>query len=32
MATLLEGCITEEQHSLVGFLWAKGLNEKDIYK
>jgi hypothetical protein len=23
---------TEEQRSLVRFLWAKGLNEKDIHK
>jgi hypothetical protein len=24
-------CITEEQHSVVHFLWAKGLNVKDIH-
>jgi hypothetical protein len=23
---------TEEQHSVVRFLWAKGLNAKDIHK
>jgi hypothetical protein len=26
---MLEKCITEEQHSVVSFLWAKGLNAKD---
>jgi hypothetical protein len=29
--TLLE-CITEEQRSAVTFLWAKGLNARDIHK
>jgi hypothetical protein len=32
MATVLEECITEEQRSVVRFLWAKGLNAKDIHK
>jgi hypothetical protein len=32
MATVLEEYTTEEQHSLVRFLWAKGLNAKNIYK
>jgi hypothetical protein len=32
MATVLEKCTTEEQRSLVRFLWAKGLNENDINK
>jgi hypothetical protein len=32
MATVLEWCTTEEQHSVVRLLWAKGLNAKDIYK
>jgi hypothetical protein len=33
MATVLEDCITEEQHSLaLFFLWAKGLSEKNICK
>jgi hypothetical protein len=32
MATVLEGCITEEQLSVVRFLWAQGLNAKDIHK
>jgi hypothetical protein len=32
MATVLEVCNTEEQRSVVRFLWAKGLNEKDIHK
>jgi hypothetical protein len=29
---VLEGCTTEEQTSVVLFLWAKGLNAKDIKK
>jgi hypothetical protein len=29
---MLEGCTTEEQHSVVRFLWAKGLNAKDVHK
>jgi hypothetical protein len=32
MATVLKECTTEEQRSVVCFLWAKGLNEKDIHK
>jgi hypothetical protein len=32
MATVLEEYITEEQRSVVRFLWAKGLNAKDIHK
>jgi hypothetical protein len=30
MATVLEDFTTEEQRSVVRFLWAKGLNAKDI--
>jgi hypothetical protein len=33
LATVLERCATEEQRFIVGvFLWAKGLNAKDIHK
>jgi hypothetical protein len=32
MATVLEECITEEQRSVVRFLWAKGLNANNIHK
>jgi hypothetical protein len=33
MATVFEECNAEEQRSVVRFfLWAKGLNEKDIHK
>jgi hypothetical protein len=32
MATVLEECTTEEMHSIVHYLWAKGLNAKDIHK
>jgi hypothetical protein len=32
IATVLEECITEEQRSVMSFLWAKGLNAKDIHK
>jgi hypothetical protein len=32
MRTVLEECTNEEQHSVVHFLWAKGLNAKDIHK
>jgi hypothetical protein len=32
MATVLEDNTTEEQHSVVCFLLAKGLNAKDIHK
>jgi hypothetical protein len=31
MTTVLEECTTEEQLSIVPFLWAKGLNAKDIH-
>jgi transposase-like protein len=32
MATVLEECLTEEQRSVVRFLWAKGLRAKDVHK
>jgi hypothetical protein len=32
METVLEECITDDQRSVVGFLWAKGLYAKDIHK
>jgi hypothetical protein len=32
MATMLEEYTTEDQNSVVRFLWAKGLNTKDIHK
>jgi hypothetical protein len=32
MATVLEEYTTEEQRSVVRFLWAKGLNAKDTHK
>jgi hypothetical protein len=32
MATVLQECTTEEQCSVVRFLWAKALNAKDIQK
>jgi hypothetical protein len=32
MATVLEVNTTEEQHSVVRFLWTKGLNARDINK
>jgi hypothetical protein len=32
MATMLEGCSTEEQGFVVFFLWAKGLSTKVIHK
>jgi hypothetical protein len=32
MATELEECATEEQRSIVPFLWTKELNAKDIHK
>jgi hypothetical protein len=32
MAATIEEYSTEEQRSFVCFLWAKGLNEKDIHK
>jgi hypothetical protein len=31
MATVLEEYTTEEKSSIVHFLWAKGLSEKDIH-
>jgi hypothetical protein len=31
MTTVLEGCTTEEQCSVVRFLWAKGLNAKKLF-
>jgi hypothetical protein len=32
MATVLEECTTEQQRSVVRFLWSKGLNAKNIHK
>jgi hypothetical protein len=32
MATVLKECTSKEQRSVVRFLWAKGLNAKDIHK
>jgi hypothetical protein len=32
MVTVLEKYATEEQRSVVRFLWAKGLKAKDIHK
>jgi hypothetical protein len=32
MVTVLEGCTTEEQRSVVSFLWEGGLNANDIHK
>jgi hypothetical protein len=32
MATVLEECNTEEQSSVVRFLWPEGYNAKDIQK
>jgi hypothetical protein len=32
MTTVLEGCNTEEQRSVVRFSWSKRLNEKVIHK
>jgi hypothetical protein len=32
MSTVLEECNTEEQRSVVRFLWAKGFNAKDIHE
>jgi hypothetical protein len=31
MTSVSNDYITEEQRSVVRFLWAKGLNAKDIY-
>jgi hypothetical protein len=30
MATMLQGCTTEAQHSVLRFLGAKGLNAKNV--
>jgi hypothetical protein len=32
MVTVTEECTTEDQRSVVRFLWAKGLSAKDIHK
>jgi hypothetical protein len=32
MVTVLEKCTAEEQHSVVHFLWAKGLSAQVIHK
>jgi hypothetical protein len=32
MTTVIEVCTTEEQRSVVCFLWTKGLNAKDSHK
>jgi hypothetical protein len=32
MATMFERCTTAEKHCVVHFLWAEGLNAKDIHK
>jgi hypothetical protein len=32
MATVLDGCSTAEQRSVVHFLWTESHNAKDIYK
>jgi hypothetical protein len=32
MTTMLQGYSTEEQGSVVRFLWVKGLYAKDIHK
>jgi hypothetical protein len=32
MATVLQGCNTEDQSSVLRSSWAKELNAKDIYK
>jgi hypothetical protein len=32
MATMLEGYTTEEQRSIMRFLWVRGHNAKDIHK
>jgi hypothetical protein len=32
MKTVVEDCTTEEQHSVVHILWAKGLDAKDVHK
>jgi hypothetical protein len=32
MVIVFKACTTEEQRSVVRFLWAKGLDAKDIHK
>jgi hypothetical protein len=32
MATMVDECNSQEQRSVVHFLWEKGLNAKDIHK
>jgi hypothetical protein len=32
MATVFEECTIQGQRSVLRFLWAKGLNAKDIHK
>jgi hypothetical protein len=32
MVTMLQECTTEEQSSVGSFLWARGINAKDIHK
>jgi hypothetical protein len=32
LATVLEECTNEEHRSVLHFLWAEGLNAKDIHK
>jgi hypothetical protein len=32
MVTVIEGCTTEQQRFVVQYLWAKGLNAKNIHK
>jgi hypothetical protein len=32
METVIEECTTEEQRSVLRFLWKKGLNAKHIHK
>jgi hypothetical protein len=32
VVTVLEECTTEEQYSVVRFLWAKRLNARNIHK
>jgi hypothetical protein len=32
MVAVLQEYTTEEQHSVVRFLWAKGLSARDIHK
>jgi hypothetical protein len=32
MATVLRGVLTEEQHSVLRFMWTKGLDANNIHK